>query len=159
LVTEEYSWSRGLFNASGVALAPRARGPFYPAFLSLFKQSSAPILIRTLTVENLTMETQLDQFVSHVSVPATPSAGKTFMEIKPNHKTFVRIDTPLAKVAPAVATLFHQFHSQWSDWRTGRLADLQCEAHVRGVTYMIRQRHFHSHPGDSGCVRSSQVVT
>jgi SAM-dependent methyltransferase len=24
--TEEYSWSRGLFNVSGVALAPRARG-------------------------------------------------------------------------------------------------------------------------------------
>ena len=85
------------------------------------------------------METRLDQQGSQAPVPATPLAGRTRMEIKPNHKTFVRIDTPLAKVAPAVGTLFHRFHSQLSDWRAERLADLQCEAHVRGVTYMTRQ--------------------
>jgi hypothetical protein len=73
------------------------------------------------------------------SSPVAPAdASVAAMEIAYNHKTYVRIDKPLSKFNPAVAKLFYKFHNQLSAWRAATLADLQCEAHSKGVTYMVR---------------------
>lgn len=67
------------------------------------------------------------------SVPETAS----LMVIKPNHRTFVRIEKPLSAVPKDVGLLFQAFHQKLSRWNDDAHASLECEAHARGVTYLV----------------------
>jgi hypothetical protein len=61
------------------------------------------------------------------------------MIITPNHKTYARVEKALAAVPPEAQKVFQAFHEAFGAWCATAMADIQCEAHARGVTYTINR--------------------